>query len=96
VEVCHNPLKVDCESNDIVVYIQVGSEKLPICRSCWRELAESDLEWGEEGLKDAQEKSSQLQSKELGMSGAGERFLEGLSKNIGSTASASPQMRRDK
>jgi hypothetical protein len=49
-EVCHNPLKTNCESNDIAVYIQVGAEKLPICRTCWIELAESDIEWDEDGL----------------------------------------------
>lgn len=49
-EVCHNPLKTNCESNNIAVYIQVGTEKLPICRTCWIELAESDIEWNEDGL----------------------------------------------
>jgi len=56
-EVCHNPLKSDCQSSDIVVYIQVGSERFPICRQCWSDLAESDVEWGEEGLKDNEKKA---------------------------------------
>ena len=66
-EVCHNPLKSECESSDIVVYIQVGTERLPICRQCWGELAESDFEWGEEGLKITEEKASLSQAGQFGV-----------------------------
>ncbi|MGD6805804.1 MAG: hypothetical protein ACQCN4_02465 [Candidatus Bathyarchaeia archaeon] len=61
-EVCHNPLKLNCQGTDIVVYIQVGSEKLPICRECWRELADSDVEWGEEGFNAIEEKRVPVQT----------------------------------
>lgn len=67
-EVCHNPLKPDCESNDIVVYIQVGSERFPICRQCWSELAESSVEWGEDGLKVAEEKAPFIQDDQANVS----------------------------
>ena len=40
------------------MYIQVGSERFPICRQCWNELAESDVEWGEDGLKDNEKKAN--------------------------------------
>lgn len=62
VEICHNPLKSDCESSDIVVYIQVGTERFPICRQCWSEFASSDVEWGEDGLRDSEEKGELSQS----------------------------------
>lgn len=62
VEICHNPLKSDCESSDIVVYIQVGTERFPICRQCWSELAASDVEWGEDGLKGFEENVALTQS----------------------------------
>ena len=102
-EVCHNPLKSECESSDIDVYIQVGVERLPICRQCWGELAESDVEWGEEGLKGCEEKANQdsvdletekktaksdktqkSQGEAQNEPDAGEKFLEELSRAIGS------------
>ena len=67
VELCHNPLKSDCESSDIVVYIQVGADRLPICRQCWSELAVSDVEWGEEGLKVAEEITTFSQADQVGV-----------------------------
>jgi len=50
-EKCGNPLKPECEGRDIAVYIQTGSKRLPICRSCWVILAEQDVEWNEDGIR---------------------------------------------
>lgn len=50
-EKCRNPLKPECEGRDIAVYIQAGSERLPICRECWMALAEEDVEWDERGMR---------------------------------------------
>jgi len=36
---------------DIVVYIMAGSERLPICRSCWAMLSEQDVEWDKDGIR---------------------------------------------
>jgi len=58
-EQCRNLLKPACNCVDILLYIIVGSEKIPLCQQCWCELAESDnVEWGEEGLR-VKEKISQ-------------------------------------
>ncbi|MCL2134453.1 MAG: hypothetical protein FWH37_02700 [Candidatus Bathyarchaeota archaeon] len=46
----------NCRQEEIVVYIQIGQEKLPPCRQCWTEMAESTIEWDEEGLKTEKEK----------------------------------------
>jgi len=51
-EQCCNPIKPDCNNRDIVVYIQIASERLPVCRQCWENLAETNIEWGQEGLKE--------------------------------------------
>jgi hypothetical protein len=50
-EPCKNPLNPNCPNEDIVVYIQIGQERYPICCQCWAELAESNAEWNETGLK---------------------------------------------
>jgi len=47
---CQNPLNPKCGNADIAVTIQVGFHMLPICRRCWREIAERRVEWGEWGL----------------------------------------------
>jgi len=54
VEQCCNLLKPTCKNTDVVVYILLGSEKIPLCHKCWCELAELDVEWGEEGLKNGE------------------------------------------
>jgi hypothetical protein len=54
-EHCCNPLKLKCENKDILLYIQIGSKKTPICKQCWNTLADSRMEWGEEGLKNEEE-----------------------------------------
>ncbi|MEM1589838.1 MAG: hypothetical protein QW175_05420 [Candidatus Bathyarchaeia archaeon] len=44
-EHCRNPWDKSCRNEDIGVYIVFKDEKLPICRRCWRKIAEKDLEW---------------------------------------------------
>jgi len=44
-EYCQNPWNPDCESPDIELYIVYKSRKIPLCRSCWRIIAETELEW---------------------------------------------------
>ena len=44
-ECCQNPWHPDCESSDIELYIVYKSRKIPLCRSCWRIIAETELEW---------------------------------------------------
>ena len=45
-EHCKNPWKPNCNSEDIKLYIQIKAENLPVCKTCWLQLAESDHEWG--------------------------------------------------
>ena len=46
VEVCRNPWKnPKCLATDIEVYIYYKKRKLPICKECWFEIADSDKEW---------------------------------------------------
>jgi hypothetical protein len=50
-EQCQNFLKPKCGCTDIVLYIQLDSERLPICKNCWPELAELTEDWNEHKLK---------------------------------------------
>ncbi|MDR0374094.1 MAG: hypothetical protein LBI79_11235 [Nitrososphaerota archaeon] len=50
-EQCKNPLNPKCQNEDIILYLQIGQERLAICRQCWTEIAESEAEWDETGLK---------------------------------------------
>jgi len=45
VERCMSPLNPRCGSERIKLYIMWKGRRLPICESCWRKIAESDLEW---------------------------------------------------
>lgn len=45
-ESCANPWNGKCESTDIILYIYYKGDKLPICRFCWNEIAEKEVEWG--------------------------------------------------
>ena len=42
---CRNPWNGECKNTDIEVTIYYKKELLPICRSCWKEIAEKDLSW---------------------------------------------------
>jgi hypothetical protein len=42
---CKNPWNGKCSSTNIEVYIQYKDRILPICRHCWSEIAEKDIEW---------------------------------------------------
>jgi len=44
-EDCQNPWNKKCGNHDIEVYILLKGERVPICRSCWKKIAEKDLEW---------------------------------------------------
>jgi len=43
-ETCGNPWR-KCEGTDIAVLIVVNGETLPVCSSCWNEIADSNREW---------------------------------------------------
>jgi hypothetical protein len=51
IEQCKNPIKPDCNNEDIVVYIQINQEKYPICQKCWNQLAETTIDWDKVCLK---------------------------------------------
>lgn len=45
---CKNPF-FRCRgkhSSDIAVIIMYKGEEHPICKECWRKIADSDIEWG--------------------------------------------------
>jgi len=44
-ERCGNPWNPECTNEDIELYILIRGRKLPICRSCWNEIADKNLEW---------------------------------------------------
>ena len=47
-EKCKNPWKEEeCTSTDIEVYIWYKNKKVPICRECWVEIAENEIDWDE-------------------------------------------------
>ncbi|MDR2204193.1 MAG: hypothetical protein LBE76_07895 [Nitrososphaerota archaeon] len=48
-EQCQNFLKPKCSCTDIILYIQLDSERLPICKNCWPELAELTEDWNKYG-----------------------------------------------
>ncbi|MBE0512137.1 hypothetical protein IBX38_03705 [Candidatus Bathyarchaeota archaeon] len=45
IEKCRNPWNGECKRTDIEVYIFYRGRRLPICRDCWSDIAEKDLEW---------------------------------------------------
>jgi len=44
-ERCASPLRPRCGSTEIALYIYFGGRRLPICWRCWREIANSSLQW---------------------------------------------------
>ncbi|MDR2719829.1 MAG: hypothetical protein LBC03_03380 [Nitrososphaerota archaeon] len=54
-EQCKNPLNPKCQNKDICMYLQIGQDRYAICHQCWADIAESDVEWDEEGLKTKKE-----------------------------------------
>jgi len=54
---CHNPWKEECISENIKLYIQLKKEDqpLPICHSCWNQIADSNREWGPEQIKEMED-----------------------------------------
>ena len=45
IEKCNNPWKEKCKNPDIEVFIYYKNKRLPICKKCWRKIAEKDIEW---------------------------------------------------
>ncbi|HDM44962.1 hypothetical protein J7K52_03095 [Candidatus Bathyarchaeota archaeon] len=44
-ERCENPWNKRCGNSDIILYIYYKGRRLPICRSCWAEISQKDIEW---------------------------------------------------
>lgn len=44
---CRSPINPGCGERDIAVYIVFDGKVLPVCRKCWRVIADTDLEWWE-------------------------------------------------
>lgn len=44
-EYCKNPWNKDCKNQNIEVYIMFEGEKHAICKNCWTEIAEKEVEW---------------------------------------------------
>jgi len=42
---CMNPWKPDCTSTDIKLSIYYKGHMIPICRRCWEEIADKNIEW---------------------------------------------------
>lgn len=42
---CMNPWKPNCERTDIELSIYYNGRFIPICRECWKEISEKDMEW---------------------------------------------------
>jgi len=61
-EQCKNFLKPKCGCTDIVLYIQLDSERLPICTKCWSELADLTIEWSEQELKSKEKQDPNKQT----------------------------------
>jgi hypothetical protein len=45
IEHCRNPWNGKCGNTDIQLYIYHKGRQLPICRKCWLEIADKNLEW---------------------------------------------------
>ena len=44
-EHCKNPWNGKCKCTEIELYIIYDGKKIPICRKCWSEIAEKEIEW---------------------------------------------------
>ncbi len=42
---CMNPWKPDCQSTDIGLSIYYKGRSIPICRKCWEEISDKNIEW---------------------------------------------------
>lgn len=42
---CRNPWNTECRNTDIELTIYYNGELLPICRECWKEISEKNIEW---------------------------------------------------
>ncbi|MDH5462156.1 MAG: hypothetical protein OEZ29_06850 [Candidatus Bathyarchaeota archaeon] len=44
-EHCRNPWNGKCKNTDIQLYIYYKGRQLPICKECWFEIADRDVQW---------------------------------------------------
>jgi hypothetical protein len=44
-EHCQNPWEDNCNSENIKLYIVVNGATLPICKECWANIADKEIEW---------------------------------------------------
>jgi hypothetical protein len=44
-EHCRNPWNGKCKNTDIQLYIYYKGKQLPICKECWFEIADRDVQW---------------------------------------------------
>ena len=96
-ERCSSPLNPNCGSGDIALYIVYGGRKLPICRRCWEQIAETDMEWGD-GVSRAklkrQVEALMEAERETGLKRVGEECArKAAEKFMRNMAEASSQMR---
>jgi hypothetical protein len=42
---CMNPWKPDCRNTDIELSIYYKERSIPICRKCWEEISDKNIEW---------------------------------------------------
>ena len=42
---CMNPWKPDCRNTDIELSIYYKGRSIPICRKCWEEISDKNIEW---------------------------------------------------
>jgi hypothetical protein len=42
---CMNPWKPDCRNTDIELSIYYKEHSIPICRKCWEEISDKNIEW---------------------------------------------------
>lgn len=81
VEACRSPLNPNCGSRDIALYIVYEGKRLPICRRCWEQIAETDLEWGEGVSRAKLKRQIEEAQKEL-LEKAKEEFLRKMAEKF--------------
>lgn len=80
-EECRSPLNPHCRSRDIALYIVYEGKRLPICRRCWEQIAETNLEWGE-GVSRAKLKRQVEEAQRELLKKAEEEFLRKMAEKF--------------
>ena len=44
-ETCRNPWNGKCSNSKIELYIFYKDKVLPICKHCWTQIADKEIEW---------------------------------------------------